>query len=406
MTRLPGRLLLIAAPALAAVTLTAGPALAATAVTTPGDGSVHTDESPFDVSATTDSAGTLELQGPGDDWTTVATGSRGGTLTFHLVPSCFTYSGDCTGRSPARNGTWNVRVTSNDLLGARPTTKTSTFVLKVPPAAPTGVAAARTGAHTITVSWTAGREPDLTGYDLYSGDSLVYGGLAPADVCSGGQCSTDLTYADSASGTYTYALKARRLAAAGGTDTLASPLSQTASATLPAASPTPTSAASPQPSTAPSPAGPATTGGTPEAGGSSTGTTTSGGTTTGGGQQPAGDTGTSGSVHLGGTAGLPLQVGTAHGAVTLPGAPAPLVAPNGGAQPGPTPEGTYRPTLGYGNQTVTERSVISKPRTLHYVTDVTDQVADTGHLVRGLAAALLLVLGGLHLRVWLARVPE
>lgn len=93
----------------------------------------------------------------------------------------------------------------------------------------------------------------------------------------------------------------------------------------------------------------------------------------------------------GGKTGI-LGLTSVFGSLAVPGLPAPVVAP--------TPEGTYSATLDYGDQSVPERY-----RAKEAAAEAAPDSA-TGQLTRALAAALVLVLGSAHLRLWLRSPVE
>lgn len=97
------------------------------------------------------------------------------------------------------------------------------------------------------------------------------------------------------------------------------------------------------------------------------------------------------STTFGGSRGI-LGLTSVFGSLSVPGLPAPAVAP--------TPEGTYSATLDYGDQSVPERYRV-KEASAEAAADST-----TGQLTRALAAALVLVLGSAHLRLWLRSPVE
>lgn len=155
------------AAALAAALLlgTALPAVAESGITSPGAGEVVVRaDAVVPLRATVDAPASepseLSLLAPGAQAAeVVATSAEGGELAHDLDTSCATPG--CTGRSPAPNGTWTLR-----LSGAASDERT--FVLRIPPAAPQGVEAVPSEAG-VLVRWAQGDEPDLRAYRIEDG---------------------------------------------------------------------------------------------------------------------------------------------------------------------------------------------------------------------------------------------
>ncbi len=405
---------LLAPLAAAGLVAVATPALAA-GITSPGNGVTYATDTTIairaDISTTTRTE--LRLKDPSGAEQVVDSGAgtltnNAATLSYDLDTSCATYpSPSCSGRAPARNGTWTVRLAG----GA---TGSSTFVVRIAPAAPTSVAANADGTRAVVVSWRKGDEPDLVGWTLY-GDGGVVQSLIGLDSCSGTACSTTVTYGSDGTGQHTYQLSARRSVEPGSSENLESDRSPSVSATLDAPAPAPAS----------SPAAGSTDGGT-SSGGSSTGSTGgtsgSGGTSTGGGTTSSGGTtspgGTSGSTASGTNGSHPTGLGTSSkpaaaiaqrrafaltfkafgpklGIPKLPPLPAtvqPAVAP--------LPDGTYKKVLGY--QPVTTHEKVSAPKAAATkLTGAVGSAFDSEHFARSLAGALILLLLAAHLRRWL-----
>lgn len=416
---LAGGLLVLAAPA------------ASAAVTAPGDGTVFTSYSTFDIRADYPRSNTdhrLTLSSPGGPAVTVASapaGLDGGTMSYSLDTGCWTYpSSSCTGRRLAPNGTWTVEQTDGS---------SSTFVTRIRPGAPTSVSATALNPREVRVSWRAGDEPDLTGWAVLEGSEVVVDGVGRS-ACAGSTCSAVVTYATEGSGQHTFTVQAFRSVAPGSSSTLESPLSAPASARL---DPPP-----PPPAEEPSGGGEPGTGGETGSGGSTgSGSGTTGGGSTGGSSTGGGTSGTGGSTggSGGGTttggstggsgAGDPGSTTAAFGTGTtsagaaadeqavaqrkafalsfsafgpklgipklppLPQTQAPAIAPE-------LPDGTFAPTLGFEDQVITERVPVAQGPT-ERVRNVVGSALDSERLVRSTAGALLLLLAGAHLRRWL-----
>ena len=454
----------VAALPLAFGLLVAGAPAAGAAVTAPGDGTVFSSYSTFEIRAsypgsTTDSR--LTLTSPGGPAVTVATASgglNGGTMTYRLDTGCWIHpSDDCSsrfGKRLAPNGTWTITQS-----GAA--SSSSTFVTRIRPAAPTAVTATGLNPREVRVSWRLGEEPDLTGWAVLEGSTVVKDGIGRS-ACEGSTCSTVITYATEGTGEHTYAVRAFRSVAPGSSSTLESPLSSTASARLDAPAPAP----------AESPAGGSTSGGSTGGsdsgsgdgstdGGSSDGGSTDGGSSdggstdgSGGGSTDGGSTGgstsggstsggstsggsTSGGSTSGGSTGgssgaskAPIKTGTTSAGASadsqaiaqrkafaltfsafgpklgipklppLPQAQSPAIAPE-------LADGTYEPTLGFEEQEFTERVEVAAPQNpTERVRNVVGSALDSERLVRSTAAALVLLLAGAHLRRWLGAPTE
>lgn len=423
------RLALVGPLSGAALLVAAAPASAA--IVTPGAGTTYTSDTTVAIEATvpqSSTQSTLVLKGPDGSSRTLGTsGDRDSlgrypaqTLRGSLDTDCAT--ADCsTGQvKPARNGTWTVQ-----LSGAQ--SDSQAFVLKVAPKAPTSVRAQTTAFREITVSWTRGDEPDLTGFTLYDDSGAVVRDGIGMGACSGTSCSTTLTYGDDDTGERSFRLRAHRSTSPGSSDVVDSAQSDSASATL---------EAKPQPTPEPTPSGgsggdPGTTGGDP---GTSTGgdpdTTggSSGGTTAGssGGASGSGSSGGSTSESGGSTSGsttgsspTPQAIGTGSTsddraleqrrafALTFRAFAPKLGIPKLGPLPkvqspvvgeAELEDGTFEGTLGYDDQEVEEEvSILGSQRIGGAVTGA----LDSEQLMRFVAAALVMVLTAAHLRRWL-----
>lgn len=394
---------------------------ASAAPTAPGNGTVFTSYSSFTISADysrSTSENRLTLTSPSGSTTTIATAPaslNGGTLSYTMDTGCWSSGGGC---APAPNGTWTVTQSGGG-------TGTSTFVTRIAPKAPQSVTATELSSREARVSWRKGDEPDLTGWEVVEGDSVVKDGIGRS-ACDGSTCSAVITYAVDGSGAHTYAVRALRSTAPGSSTTIESPLSSPASVTLsaPAPSPEPTSGGSTgdggtgdggtttDPGTTPtdgSTADPSTGGSGGEGSGSTGGSAggSSGGSTGGGTAAPIG----SGSSSAGETADAKAvaqrkafalgfsSFGPKLGIPKLPPLPqqAPAIAPE-------LADGTYEPTLGFEDQVVTERVESTGPTAA--VRNVVGSALDSERLATSTAAALLLLLAGAHLRRWVGAHPE
>jgi hypothetical protein len=397
----------------AGLVVVAVPALAA-GIVSPGNGVTYTTDTNIairaDINTTTRTELRLKDPAPGSAEQVVDSGAgtltnNAATLSYNLDTGCATYpSPSCSGRAPARNGTWTVRLSG----GA---SGTSTFVVRIPPAAPTSLTAKADGTRAVVVSWRKGDEPDLVGWTLY-GDGGVVQSMIGLDSCSGTACSATVTNASDGTGQHTYALTAHRSVAPGSSETLESDRSGSAGATL--------EAPAPSPQASPAGGGSTDSGGTPSDGtssGPSGGTSTGGSSGSGsGGSSSAGGTGgstasgTNGSHATGLTTSTKPTAAIAQrrafaltfkafapklGIPKLPPLPAttqPAVAP--------LPDGTYKPTLGYKPITRTEK--VSAPKAAATkLTGAVGSAFDSEQFVRSLAGALILLLLAAHLRRWL-----
>lgn len=398
----------------AGLLLCAAPAFAVTGITAPGDGVAYTSDTTVHIAATVDkNTGSAELQVKPPTATSSAqvvdSGSTsltsGASLGYDFdTATCASFPSACSGRAEAANGSWSVT-----LVSAGKTVDSRSFILRIPPRAPGSLTAKADGYRAVNVTWSKGVEPDLTGWTLYA-DGGPTQDIAP-DACSGTSCATTVTYAQDGTGSHTYSLVAHRSVAPGSTETVDSPQSSQASATLDAPPP-------PSPAPASSGSGGTTgdsTGGTSS---TSTGASTSTGGTSGGttGSSP-GSTGGTSTGASGGTTGTTSAIGTSTAPATvasrrafalsfkafapklgipklppLPSTAAPAVAP--------LPDGTFEKTLGYKEVTRTTR-VDSPQATARRVTNVVGSALDSSQFVRSIAGALLLLLAAAHLRRWL-----
>ncbi len=416
------------------LTLGASPAYAAGTITDPVDGATYTADTTVRIKASinTTTKTDLHLQPPGGSDVVVDSGN--GTVTNGNASLAYDLDTRCPGGScsaaPAANGTWAVRLTggASDSLS---------FVLRIPPAKPTSVTASEQGYRAATVTWRKGAEPDLVGWTLYDNGAVTQDGIG-FGACSGGGCSTTVTYDRDGTGAHAYSLVAKRRTAPGSSDTLSSPRSAEASATLgsppppPPPSPNPSSSptagsgsgsggsnASPSPGASADSGSGGSTGGSGSGGTSSPGSGSGGSSSTGGSAATPGGSGGTGSDGSGSSAGIGTSsspsiaiaqrkafglsfsaFGPKLGIPKLP--PLPATQP---AVAAPLPDGTYEGTLGYKD--VVKREKVSAPQAAaDRVTSVVGSALDGERFARSLAGALILLLAAAHLRRWLATGPE
>jgi len=403
------------------LTLGASPAYAAGSITDPVDGATYTVDTTVRLRASinTTTKTDLHLQGPSGVDVVVASGS--GTVTngaaalaYDMDTSCSSFpSAQCTGRVPAANGTWLVRLTggADDSLN---------FVLRIPPAKPTGVTASEQGYRAATVTWRKGAEPDLVGWTLYDNDAVTQDGIGLGVCTSAGTCTTTVTYDRDGTGAHAYSLVAKRRTAPGSTVTLSSPRSDEAGVTLGSPPPPPPPSPSPSPSSSPGTGGAATpspgasAGGDPAGSGSATGGPTGSSGTGSGGTSGSGSSGSgSGSTGIG-TSSSPTTAIAQRRAFGLsfsafaPKLGIPKLPPLPATQfpaAAPLPDGSYEGTLGYRD--IVEREKVSGPSSAaERVTSVVGSALDGTRFARSLAGALILLLIAAHLRRWIAAGSE
>lgn len=163
------------------------PAAAASGITSPGDGEIVAEHAVVPVRAAVDGPGVtpseLSLLAPGAttaEVVAVQSSPRGGELAYDFDTACSTRV--CSGRAPAVNGTWTVRLTGS-------ASDERAFVLRIPPARPTVLDASRAEAGAV-VRWRLGDEPDLTGYAVEGPDGRVVRGDVDLSACDPqGTCS-------------------------------------------------------------------------------------------------------------------------------------------------------------------------------------------------------------------------
>ena len=232
-----------------------------------------------------------------------------------------------------------------------------TLDVRIPAAAPRGLAV-RVTERTVVLTWErGGDEPDLAGFQLVDNRTAprIY---TQAQACSdSGACTVRVRYPGTDASRHTYRLSALR----------ACPQCENATPLMTAAARTePVALAAVRPSASPS-ASPSRKG-----------------------------------------TGTRLVPGGADGLI-VPGLPAPVPAvPAPGPTAAPLPDGTFRPELGYPTltspspvaDTVLTESQPSAPSQPGALSAVLASLADRDRLAPSLAAALVLLLASLHLRRW------
>jgi hypothetical protein len=415
---------LTAATALAApvaVGLTAGPAAAASAVSGPA---TVTEHGTFTVTGVLDEGvnrtGVAELRVSGNGYErAVARASRPSTREPQADPNRVSYgvatapctlpdAAFCGGGGVLPNGRYAVRLFEVDRppdggqvergQSAGGGTPFSVLV-DVPALRPEDVTAALSG-RTVTVSWARGVGADrsLVEPDVRWVVSDNVGRSAPAGpgACSGGTCRATLTYPDDEAGPRTFTVTASRpCEGCANSGTSSTPTAPVVVPVVPGATPGPGDR---EPS-------PGSGSGQPGSGGSAgTGSGGSGGTAgTGGGSGGTGGTGTGTadpSAFARGFSSFEPKLGLPK-LPPLPQADAPAVA-------APLlPDGTFDDELDYGRERPLEAlEEPSASRGRESVLRSTEGLPVSEELVRGVAAALVLVLSGAHLRTWLGRPEE
>jgi len=403
----------------------------------PTDNATFTSNSPIEFSVSLDrglvtdgAAVNLNLAVPGPNpgpfRVDVASGSDR-DLKFTFTPACPNHAAACPSGSPFA---YNGRYTAS-LSGA--TTGSRSVVLQVPPAAPAGVVATATGQRRVKVSWEANREPDLTGYDVYTAEGdLVVSNLPPSSLSHEFELPST-----GYGGEHRFLVRAHRLACANcsGPEAgaqLASPMSQPASVTFTEPSGDPGDPGEDPGDPGTDPGDPGTdpgdgsggngyNGDNPGNGSGGNGGSGGSGGSGGGGTTPGTDangynngTTTGGDFSSGQTRDEATQAAQKKlafgltfksfapklGAPKLP--PLPQFAP-------PTeqiPWGTYDPTLNYNDQTVVDTEKIASGGGItDTLVDSIGTVFEGERLFRSIAVALLLLLAAGHLRVWLRSNP-
>jgi hypothetical protein len=305
------------------------------------------------------------------------------------------------------NGVYRAVVTSL----TRPD-DSATITVADPPATPRATSAPG-GAGVATVRWNDNAEPDFLGY------AVVEGGVTVKTLSGscGGPCSTTLT--DLAPGAHSFSVVATRSNGTGGQISAASaPTSVTVAAppppptTEPPATTGPSSAPSPGTSASPTPAPSSDPGGDDDGDGTLNGVDDTPGTPT-----PApsssvspgasGSPSASPSAASGVIATTPRRGTATFGgfsgfgtALSVPGLKLGVVPPSLAGGKTKVPDGTYDPELAYGSE-IRETSVAGSESGGNALGPIGDAI-DSEQLMRTLAAALILLLAGAHLRRWLS----
>ena len=181
---------LLPAVLLSLLLVPAGPAAAAGGITSPGAGEVVPVDTVVALRAVVDGPAMrpseLVLVEPGtgnEQVVAVSASPDGGELAADLDTACA--QPGCTGRAPARNGTWTLR-----LRGAADDERS--FELRIPPAVPSDVAAQPSG-QGVLLEWARGAEPDLTGYAVEDADGAPVLGGVGLDACDpAGRCRVEV----------------------------------------------------------------------------------------------------------------------------------------------------------------------------------------------------------------------
>ena len=450
--------LLPVAVAVGGVLLASAPADAAVSAswTKPTDNSTYTTTAPIEFAVSLNRTnGSVFADGaavylnlavpgaqPGPYRVDTSSGTSDRDLKFTFTPACENVTAACTGDKPAYNGHYTASL-SGGASGSR------TVLVQIPPAAPTGVAATATGQRRVKVSWAANREPDLTGYDVYTSDGMIVVEHLPADRTS---YEFELPSAGYG-GDHSYLVRARRLACGNctgsdGTTQLTSAMTQSNTVTLNEPTPAPDSGTGGSGGGTGGSGGSGGTGGTGGTGGSGgsgggynggdggtggtggyngggsggTGSGGSGSGGSGGGTAPQTDENGYSSGNNGGTftsgdkpdAVLARQQQRLAFGLTFKSFSPKLGAPKLPPQPkfadpanAPIPEGTYDPMLGYGDQSIlVNEPVATGGGVTETLVESVSSVFEGRRLFRSIAVALLLLLAAGHLRLWLRTTPE
>jgi len=288
---------------------------------------------------------------------------------------------------PAVNGSYTV----NFAVGSSSASPVS-VTLRIPAAPVTNFAASAssTVAH---FSWSANSEPDIAGYDIVDVTGGTRRDLTPGgvdnSVCSQGNCSVDVDFGSSASGTTrNFVIDALRWTSPSQSSTIASP-DAPASVSFPAAStPTPDGATGGAGGGTTSTSGGTVGGSSGSTSGTSSGATTAGGRVSGSSKAP----GTFSSGHASATLRAYLPASSAGAAPNLPSVVTEVK---------PLPEGTYKPTLAYPDQIQSQAVQHRADGPIATVGTDLVHVLNVQELWKSLAAAAVVLLVAAHLRAWL-----
>ena len=401
--RLAGRLALALGITGSVVGLSVSPVLASVSSLSVNPGTSITANTTVSVSASSPKTGivatgsrtlTLAIAGPDGSNYSWPSKSVANTQDGTISGSFATATPPWTSGVAAANGLYTLTATDGSA-----TSKTASLTLAVPPSDVSSFNGSASGS-VATFTWAANTDkvPDFAGYLISDGTDSVK--IAPnSGACDANSCGVSIDYGSAARGqTYSFSIVALRLKGPG------------SSGTIPSANPATTSVAFPAPPS-PAPSSDGSGGGT--GGGTTGGGSTGGGGTTTGGSGSGGQT--SGGTSTGG-GGTTTAAGGAHRPVVTgknPGADLGRYLPTitAGAAPNlpavvteikPIPQGTYKPTLAYPDQTLTSASTkkVDGSGIAAVGTDIV-KVLNLRMLWTSLAAAALLLLVAAHLRTWL-----
>lgn len=219
----------VTAPLVTGVVLgsTAGPATAdSDDIHSPRPDAVVSEERRVEIKA---EGSELRLRAPRDD-TFHTVDAEGRALRYRLDLACFNYDKSCSGKRPAPNGTYAVRVTTDGLLGITHDRDSRTFTVRVPPRKPEDVTAAVASGGKVKVKWDKGPEPDLAAYVVRDASGSKMRRVAAEKACDGGSsCAATVSVDQSdARGRMSLSVTARRYASTDRESTIASPSSEAA----------------------------------------------------------------------------------------------------------------------------------------------------------------------------------
>lgn len=378
--------------ATAALLLAAGAAWASGSVQVPPGPVTAAGTVALAATATADEKGSLELRvtappdATGKAPAPVAAAAAGPakptdgdrTLKYGLTTTPCNLVPPCGKGATAPNGTWTAALVETFPAGPERVLDSRTFVLDLTAAPPADVTATLAGtpgqARTVTVRWARGPEPDLLRWDVTDGAGrsqrvdLPQDPKAASPCDAQGVCSTTLTYRPVETGSRTYSVTATRACATKG------------------CTPTPSAATSSPPVSL---SGPAAASGSPSARPPSPAGATARGTTA-----PGPGNGTATVLPREFLAPAPTSV---LGAPQVPQLPAPQVAPPQEAA------GGFQTTLNYPAPVDAAPGGRAAPSRL---TSTGGGLLQDQQLMQSVAGALVLALGGAHLRSWVRRAGQ
>lgn len=344
----------------------------------------------------------LRLTAPGKPAQVVASagpaeiGQRTRTLSFEFITAPCNVPQACATGTDAPNGGWSLELVHQrpPQFGGPEVLARQLFVVDVPARPPSQVDATLTARREITVSWARGTEPDLLRWEV-SDDGDQSRRIAVADAgCDGGTgiCSAVFDYPERATGTRSFSVAAVRACGAADCQPVASSRVTTEPVTLP---PMPSPSASPSPSSSPSPGSDGSDGsGGPDGSGGSDGSGTGGSDAAGSPAAAAARAQRAAVAFAEGFSSFEPKLG-------LPKLPPLPQASTPSVQAPSLPDGAFEELLGYEDQVVREPVAAQSGRTS--VLTSSGGLLDDEQLMRSLAGALVLLLGGAHLRTWLVR---